>query len=60
MRLFLKLPAQSGDPEPQSSGAMIALVQNMLKDVVNNGMSLEDAFESFYTQAEVEFQMAQA
>ena len=39
---------------------MIALVQNMLKDVVNNGMSLEDAFESVYTQAEVEFQMAQA
>lgn len=27
---------------------------------LNNGMSLEDAFESFYTQAEVEFQMAQA
>ena len=60
MRLFLKLPAQSGDPEPQSSGAMLTLVQNMLKDVVNSGMSLEDAFESFYTQAEVEFQMAQA
>ena len=54
------MPARSGDPEPQSSGAMIALVQNMLKDVVNSGMSLEDAFESFYTQAEVEFQMAQA
>ena len=39
---------------------MVTLVQNMLKDVVNNGMSLEDAFESSYTEAEVEFQMAQA
>ena len=39
---------------------MIALVQNMLKDVVDNGISAEDAFDSFYDQAMLEFQMAQA
>lgn len=46
-------------PEPQSSGAIITLTGNMIKDVVNNGVSPEDAFENFYSQAEVEFQMAQ-
>ena len=32
----------------------------MFKVVINNGMSAEDAFESFYSQAQIEFQMTSA
>lgn len=45
-------------PQPKANGAITTLVANMFKDVINNGMSAEDAFESFYSQALIEFQMS--
>lgn len=47
-------------PEPKSNGSIITLTSNMFKDVINNGLNAEDAFESFYSQATVEFQMAES
>lgn len=47
-------------PQPKANGAIGTLVGNMFKDVINNGMSAEDAFESFYSQAQIEFQMTSA
>ena len=45
-------------PEPNANGAIIVLYHNMLKSVVDDGMSPEEAFENFYAQAMVEFEMA--
>ena len=45
-------------PEPKANGAIITLTSNMFKDVINNGIAAEDAFESFYSQAQIEFQMS--
>lgn len=45
-------------PEPNANSAIIVLYQNMLKSVVDEGMDPEEAFEIFYEQAMVEFEMA--
>jgi len=45
-------------PEPNANAAIIVLYQNMLKNVVDEGMAPEQAFEIFYEQALIEFEMA--
>jgi len=45
-------------PEPNANAAIIVLYQNMLKNVVDEGMAPEEAFEIFYEQAMIEFEMA--
>ncbi|AGC67256.1 putative ABC transporter substrate-binding protein YesO [Thermoclostridium stercorarium subsp. stercorarium DSM 8532] len=45
-------------PEPNANAAIIVLYQNMLKNVVDEGMDPEQAFEIFYEQAMIEFEMA--
>lgn len=46
-------------PEPKANAAIMILVQNMLKNVVDGGMDPDAAFEDFYAQALVEFEMAE-
>lgn len=45
-------------PEPNANGAIIVLYHNMLKSVIDEGMDPEQAFEIFYDQAMIEFEMA--
>jgi len=41
-----------------ANAAIIVLYQNMLKNVIDEGMDPEEAFEIFYEQAMIEFEMA--
>jgi len=45
-------------PEPNANAAIIVLYQNMLKNVVDEGMDPAQAFEIFYEQAMIAFEMA--
>jgi multiple sugar transport system substrate-binding protein len=45
-------------PEPKANAAIIKLEKNMVHDVLAGGMSPEAAFETFYAQAQTEFEMS--